>query len=243
MMRARGGWVVVAVCVWIGCASDDGVDAGAVSDAANGHSDAASDDAAVADAAGHDASLEDAASADGGFMGDGGALSDATLDASDDAAFDAGEAQCPRAEPTANAACEGAGLCTYGDYPGCRKAWECFKNHFTLVADVGCVGPSLDLCPLTKDAAQGLQCSEGNSCVYEDGTVCSCTAGCGGAVPPPEAFHYGCALPTRAVCFEGVPNDGDACPEVGVVCGSDCCGPRWECMSAGWNVTQSLCPP
>jgi hypothetical protein len=188
----------------------------------------------------------------GGGAGDAGASEDAGNDAAIDAGTDSGQdagpgdIECPSAEPTASQACTGQGVCTYGASPGCRTVWECFGGKFVSVHDDACVGPSLDQCPLDPEQP-GDACPNQltHTCVYEDGSICSCQPpfACSGVAPDPDSYVFRCSPPPRAGCSGGVPAQRAACPELGLTCGSSCCGPQWTCTESGWDVKNLVCPP
>jgi hypothetical protein len=195
---------------------------------------------------GGNGSMRDGGAGDAGATADAG--NDAAMDAGTDSGRDAGpdDVECPSAEPTASQACTGQGVCTYGTLPGCRTVWECFGGKFVAVYDDACVGPSIDQCPLDPEQP-GSACPNQltHTCVYEDGSICSCQPpfACSGVAPDPDSYVFRCSPAPRAGCRGGVPAQRAACPELALTCGSSCCGPQWTCTESGWDVKNLVCPP
>jgi hypothetical protein len=172
------------------------------------------------------------------------AATDGSTDPDEDASTD--DVECPSSEPTAGQACTGQGVCAYGALPGCRTVWECFGGEFVSIYDDACVGPSVDLCPIDPTQPADVCPNQlTHTCVYEDGSICSCLppSECSGVAPDPESYVFRCSALPRAGCAGGTPVAGSDCPERGLVCGRSCCGEQWTCTANGWDVQDLPCPP
>lgn len=151
-----------------------------------------------------------------------------------------GVVDCPISAPSEGAFCSGTGQCVIDPtgFPGCRTIWECFEQRWVKVADNGCVGPSLDLCPPTADNLDGTECI--NTCIYEEGVVCACEQACSGIDPGPGVMR--CSTAPSAACV--IPKEpGAPCAPIGMTCSPACCGQGWSCGANGWEDFEVFCPP
>jgi len=150
---------------------------------------------------------------------------------------------CPGLTPFEGSPCSGVGQCVSesSGLPGCRTIWECLEDRWVSVFDAGCVGPSIDLCPLTAEEAVGQPCLD-FPCVYEGAVVCACEQPCSGVMPDPDLLRTACGPAPRAVCL-AAKQRGDQCSNLGEACSPSCCGTRWTCSVDGWQDSEVFCPP
>lgn len=165
---------------------------------------------------------------------------------------------CPETEPSAGAPCDSElAVCTYGDDPACRSAWECRGGAWQAPVpardcDGTVVCPAQAPVSLITCGADEVTPSDGR-CVYENGVICACMCiwDIGGAMAQGLQIHWSCSIPSatngvwNADCPLGVPMEGSAC--VGEV---ECSYPAADicevpnlvltmarCVSGSWELT------
>jgi hypothetical protein len=182
--------------------------------------------------------------------GDASALPDvgrADSTTPDAPAPDAGATPCP-ADSSATGACTVDGLqCTYGDDPraSCRTRLSCAGGMWQLTSP-RCtpLGTACGSAPM-----QMVVCAtDGDVCVYTDGTRCNCAYCPSGGpacanVPPTRWFCL--APPANASCPRTMPNLGERCSATdGTQCDYDGCGSGMAvtCMGGFWVPALIGCP-
>jgi hypothetical protein len=138
--------------------------------------------------------------------------------------------------------------CSYGDdpRPECRTFAVC-SNDVWMVQTPGdaCkVEPKPPACPASP-AMAGSECTDATlRCVYDDGSVCSCSACQGGSeypicrtIDPPE---WACVKPNDG-CPNPLPQAGSACSDPNLQCGISCELPI-RCENGTWRYGREMCP-
>lgn len=156
---------------------------------------------------------------------------------------------CP-ASPPGSTTCSRPGLvCQYGDDPRgdeCRLRFECAGGTWNALP-TGCPPiPAAQMCPATRDAAEGTPCNpDGAFCKYGD-LQCHCTA-CPPSRPvcgPSTQPMWTCTAPqTTPGCPNAEPNLGTACTTEGVTCNYQCNHQTRVCQGGIWIGKQGFgCP-
>ncbi len=119
---------------------------------------------------------------------------------------------CPESASAGQSCAADGMLCTYGDavLARCREVLVCQESSFTLL-------PAAENCATTScspEARTGVVAcaAEGDTCAYEDGTLCACSScisalgGCNGSNP-----WWHCRAPAAPPCPSTLPNAGTQC--------------------------------
>jgi hypothetical protein len=98
-------------------------------------------------------------------------------------------------------------------------------------------------CPISFNAAMGIDCSpQGRVCVYPEGT-CGCIASCGPPPPPDAGGRWMCKI-RGAGCPIQKPTSGSACSMDAQLCDyGTCCTDLMRCENGQWRSGGVLCPP
>src|SRR5262249_23587693 len=100
--------------------------------------------------------------------------------------------------------------------PDCRHDWICHDGTWTTTKSI-CIEPEPGVCP-AAEPAQGTVCAGAEAAVCTHGNdICLCS-NCPGGPCMQEAVWSCSKPPSTTGCPAVVPNDGEACSQVGLEC-------------------------